>query len=79
MFENLGTTLDHSVDTILRVLIKKAADKNAFIAEEAEKAIIACCAISNEVKVVNASVAMATNKQNCIKVKSIFALNLITD
>ena len=62
MFENLGDILDHSVDMILRVLIKKAADKNAFIAEEAEKAIIACCNVSVMMKVVNAAVSMASNK-----------------
>lgn len=42
------------------VLIKKAGDKNAFIAEEAEKAIIEVCGQSNELKVVTATLPLVS-------------------
>ena len=58
IFSKLGKTLDHSIDGIIPVIIKKAGDKNAFIAEEAEKAIIEVCGQSNEVKVVLATLPL---------------------
>ena len=75
----MGKKLDHSIDGILPLLIKKAGDKNAFIAEEAEKAIMECCAQGSEVKIVHAACPMMKNKINMIKVKTIFCLNLVLE
>lgn len=40
VFENLGKQADCILDNVIPMLLKKAADTNAFIAEEAEKALI---------------------------------------
>lgn len=40
VFENLGKKSDCILDNVVPMLLKKAADTNAFIAEEAEKALI---------------------------------------
>lgn len=79
LFENLGKVLDHQLDQIVPVLVKKAGDKNAFIAEEAEKAIIEMCGKSNEAKVVLNACPLIDQKIISIKVKAIFALNLILE
>jgi hypothetical protein len=71
--------MDHSVDTIIPLLIKKAGDKNAFIAEEAEKAIIECCARSSEVRIINAAATLINSKISGVKVKALFTMNLVLD
>ena len=43
VFENLGKNSDCILDNVIPMLLKKAADTNAFIAEEAEKALIKAC------------------------------------
>ena len=61
------------------LLIKKAGEKNLFIAEEADKAIISICEKANEVKIINAASPLFGSKVNSIKVKTIFTLNLILE
>jgi hypothetical protein len=39
MFESLQKQMDSQIDTVLTILIKKAADTNAFIAEEGIRAL----------------------------------------
>ena len=43
VFENLGKRVDCILDNVIPMLLKKAADTNAFIAEEAEKALVKAC------------------------------------
>lgn len=43
IFENLGKKADAILDNVVPMLLKKAADTNAFIAEEAEKALVRAC------------------------------------
>jgi len=61
------------------MLVKKSGEKNLFIAEEAEKALISLCEKSNEIKVVNAAIPLFISKINSIKVKSLFTLTLILE
>ena len=41
MFVNLKRCMESSLDRIIKILLKKGSDTNAFISEEAEKGIIA--------------------------------------
>lgn len=41
MFTNLKRCMEPSMDRIIKILLKKGADTNAFISDEAEKCLIA--------------------------------------
>lgn len=51
MFVYLKRCVEPDLDSILKLLLKKASDTNIFISEEAEKALISMCNHCNEIKV----------------------------
>jgi hypothetical protein len=49
MIENIpARELDYLVDTIMPQVLKKAADTNAFISEQADQCLIAACSILSD-------------------------------
>jgi hypothetical protein len=61
------------------MLIKKAGEKNAFIAEEADWAIIEMCDKANESKIICTATPLMNSKIVLIKVKTIFTLNWVLE
>jgi len=61
------------------MLLKKAADTNAFIAEEAEKALIKACENCSETKLASASLSLSKTRVNGVKEKILVALNTIIE
>jgi hypothetical protein len=61
--------MDGFLEQCLPPLIKKAADTNQFIAEEAEKAIINACIHCSEQKICNAIGVLGQAKASSIKQK----------
>jgi hypothetical protein len=54
MYENLPQRdMDTSIDQVLPVMLKRAADSNAFISETAEKALCSLCTYCSENKIFN--------------------------
>jgi hypothetical protein len=53
----------------MKVVIKKAADNNSFVSDEAEKVLIAMCQNCNESKVLAILGGMASNRSAPIKIK----------
>ena len=74
IFENLGKKSDIMLDNVVPMLLKKAADTNAFIAEEAEKALIKAWENWTETKIVTAALSLSKVKTNGVKEKSILLL-----
>ena len=79
VFENLGKKADCILENVIPMLLKKAADTNAFIAEEAEKALIKACEYWSESKLISAALSLAKTKVNGIKEKMLVALNTIIE
>ena len=61
------------------MLLKKAADTNAFIAEEAEKSLVKACENCSESKLISASLSLSKTKLNGVKEKILVALNTIIE
>ena len=59
IFRNLRKLVDHELDIVVPVLMKKATDTNIFLSEEAETALANMCAHCSESKVVAALAALA--------------------
>lgn len=53
MFDNIPKDVDPSIEQIIPVLIKRAADTNVFITEQADKALVAACQNCSEVKIMS--------------------------
>lgn len=79
VFENLGKKIDCILDGVIPMLLKKAADTNAFIAEEAEKALVKACENCSEVKLVAAALSLSKTKINGVKEKILVAINTIIE
>jgi hypothetical protein len=61
-------------------MIKKAGEKNLFIAEEAEKAIIEMVSQNaSTVKISQCAIGLFSSKITSIKVKVVFTLNLVLE
>jgi hypothetical protein len=61
------------------MLLKKAADTNAFIAEEAEKALIKACENCTEAKIISAALSLSRCKINGVREKILVAINTIIE
>lgn len=61
------------------MLLKKAADTNAFIAEEAEKALVKACENCSEIKIVSAALSLSKIKISGVKEKILVAINTIIE
>ena len=79
IFENLGKKSDIMLDNVVPMLLKKAADTNAFIAEEAEKALIKAWENWTETKIVTAALSLSKVKTNGVKEKILISINTIID
>jgi hypothetical protein len=79
VFENLGKKVDSILDHVIPMLLKKAADTNAFIAEEAEKALVRACENCSELKIVTAALSLSKVKTNGVKEKILVAINTIIE
>lgn len=54
MLENIQPReLDYMVDTIMPAILKKAADTNAFLSEQADQALISACTYLSDQKIFN--------------------------
>lgn len=79
IFENLGRKIDWILDTVIPMLLKKAADTNAFIAEEAEKALVKAWENCSESKLVSAALSLSKIRTNGVKEKILVAINTIIE
>jgi len=79
VFENLGKKSDSILDNVIPMLLKKAADTNAFIAEEAEKALVKAWENCSETKLVSAALSLSNTKTNGVKEKILVAINTIIE
>jgi hypothetical protein len=79
VFENLGKKADPILDNVIPMLLKKAADTNAFIAEEAEKALVKACETCSESKIISAALTLSKTRINGIKEKILVAVNTIIE
>ena len=79
VFENLGKKADPILDNVIPMLLKKAADTNAFIAEEAEKALVIACETCSESKIISAALTLSKTRINGIKEKILVAVNTIIE
>lgn len=70
--------MDFNLDAVMPVLVRKAADTNAFIAEEAEKALYSGCQYCTASKVLS-SVFTVNSRANNIKLKKVVAVNAIIE
>jgi hypothetical protein len=61
--------MDTSIDQVLPVMLKRAADANAFISETADKALCALCTYCSENKIFNTLQSLNNVKSNPMKLK----------
>jgi len=71
--------MDPYIDGIVPTLLKKAADTNAFIAEEADKALAAACTYCSDQKVFNCLQTIGNVKSNSMKVKLAMCYNTFVE
>ena len=69
IFRNLRKLVDHELDIIVPVLMKKATDTNIFLSEEAETALANMCAHCSESKVVAALAALNANRNALMRAR----------
>jgi hypothetical protein len=79
IFENLGKKADPILDNVIPMLLKKAADTNAFIAEEAEKALVKAWENCSESKIISSALSLSKTRINGIKEKILVAVNTIIE
>ena len=79
IFDNLGKKVDGIMGDVIPMLLKKAADTNAFIAEEAEKALVRACENCSETKIITAALSLSKVKVNGVKEKILVAINTIIE
>jgi hypothetical protein len=69
LFKNLKKSMDCTLDAALPHMVRRAADTNQFISQEAEIACLAACQYCTETKVLTALQALSNVKAANIKEK----------
>lgn len=72
--------MDINISILIPILIKNAGHTNQFIAEEAEKALIAGCQNCSEQLVVNSALSTSTgSRHNSIKQKGLLCCTTVIE
>jgi hypothetical protein len=77
---SLGKVLDSEIIEVMKILLKKAADTNSFLAETADEGLTAVCKNLTELKVLNFLVIYAEQNRNpSIKAKVLTCLTILIE
>jgi len=79
MFDNIPKEMDPSIESIIPILLKRAADTNIFISSQADQALVAACQNCSEVKILASLQNIGTTKANPVKVKLAMCYNTLID
>ncbi|CAK0824966.1 unnamed protein product [Prorocentrum cordatum] len=77
LFATLGKRLDQYLDAFLPVVLKRGADTNVFISDEAEATLREVCQHASEAKVLTPALAAASNRHPKIRVQALSCLAML--
>jgi len=78
LFATFGKRMDAEIETSLPVMMKRAADTNAFIAEEAECTLREVCKVATEAKLLGPLMTACANRQPRIREKALWCVAMLT-
>jgi len=77
LFAALGKKMDQCLDAFLPVVLKRAADTNVFISEEAGATLREICWHAGDAKALAPALAAATNRQPKIRIQAVSCLAML--
>merc|ERR1712032_839742 len=77
LFAALGKRMDQELDASMPVVLKRGADTNIFIADEAEGTLREICKYASEAKALAPALTAATNRQPKIRVQALSCLAML--
>jgi hypothetical protein len=77
LFAALGKRMDQYLDAFLPVVLKRGADTNVFISDEAEATLREVCQHASETKALAPVLAAAANRQPKIRVQAVSCLAML--
>lgn len=77
LFMSFGRRMDQEVDLTVPVILRRAADTNSFIAEEAEAALREVCKVASEPKLLPVLVTSAGHRRAEIRARAVWCLAML--